>query len=84
MSNNKPTSAPEKKSAPAPAPENKPVPILNINTLLPSVEIQCNVPTTDVSSDVIGAAIIRLLKAGNMNPTSEDISNTIVAILNNN
>ena len=84
MSSDKPASVPEKKSAPAPAPENKPVPILNINTFLPAVDIQCNVPTTDVSNDVIGAAIIRLLKAGNMNPMSEDISNIIVAILNNN
>ena len=84
MSNDKPNAAPEKKHVPVPAPENKPVPILNINTYLPVVDIKCNVPTTDISSDVIGAAIVRLLKGGNMNPTSEDVSNTIVAILNNN
>jgi hypothetical protein len=82
--NAEPADKPAAAPAPKPVPANNPAPASNIDTFLPLVDIQCNVPTTDISNDVIGAAIVRLLKAGKMNPTSEDISNTIIAILNNN
>ena len=81
----KPAPALVKKYTPAPVPAPNPVPVVNkpVSALISdsAVEIVCEVPTENINNNIIADAILKLLKSGNTNPTSDDISTTINDIL---
>lgn len=81
----KPSPVLVKKYTPAPVPVSTPVPIVNklISALTsdPAVEIVCEVKTENINNNIIADAILKLLKSGNTNPTSDDVSATINDIL---